>query len=237
VDIEFEKLIKIQNLDTEIKNITLTLQNIPSQVEEINKKIKSSFEVVTKAREKLAQNQKTRRDLEAEVKDIKNKISKYNLQLNQVKTNVEYRSLLKEIEDAQKKVNDMEEEIITEMLDADEIEEEIKNTSQKHSEAELKFAKEKEVLQQKKSESEAKREALLREKTDLMKKIPGELISLYLKIFNSKNGVALSQVNEEFCSLCHMRIRPQVLNELKEYEKIILCENCGRILYWPSKSA
>jgi predicted nucleic acid-binding Zn-ribbon protein len=32
-----------------------------------------------------------------------------------------------------------------------------------------------------------------------------------------------------------MRVRPQVLNELKEARKVILCENCGRILYWQEK--
>jgi predicted nucleic acid-binding Zn-ribbon protein len=29
-----------------------------------------------------------------------------------------------------------------------------------------------------------------------------------------------------------VRIRPQVLNELLSTRKLILCENCGRILYW-----
>jgi predicted nucleic acid-binding Zn-ribbon protein len=32
--------------------------------------------------------------------------------------------------------------------------------------------------------------------------------------------------------LCHVRIRPQVLNELLSTHKLILCENCGRILFW-----
>jgi predicted nucleic acid-binding Zn-ribbon protein len=27
-----------------------------------------------------------------------------------------------------------------------------------------------------------------------------------------------------------------MLNEIKGEEKIILCENCGRILYWPKES-
>jgi predicted nucleic acid-binding Zn-ribbon protein len=31
-----------------------------------------------------------------------------------------------------------------------------------------------------------------------------------------------------------MRIRPQMLNELLEKDKLLICENCGRILYRPS---
>ena len=61
-------------------------------------------------------------------------------------------------------------------------------------------------------------------------------MNLYKTIFKKKNGISLSPVTGDFCSMCHMRVRPQVLNELKERNKIILCENCGRILYWKEKS-
>ncbi|MGD8535627.1 MAG: C4-type zinc ribbon domain-containing protein [Candidatus Aminicenantes bacterium] len=235
MDIEFEKLIRLQKLDADIKNTSLFLDNIPRQIEDINRKKEESSKIVTQAKEKMAQNQKKRRDLEAEVKDVKAKISKYNLQLNDVKTNIEYKSLLKEIEEAQKNVSEMEDEIINQMLTADEIEEEIKEATQKYNEVEKKFSKEKEILEQSQKESEAKKKELIYEKEELMTKIPADRTGLYLKIFKSKNGIALSPLTGEFCSLCHMRVRPQVLNELKGNEKIILCENCGRILYFPDK--
>lgn len=231
MDIEFEKLINLQKLDKEITDVSLFLENIPSKIEEINKKIETSSQIVTLAKEKMIQNQKKRRDLEAAVKDIKEQISKYNRQLNEVKTNKEYSILLKEIEEANQKDNDMEEEIIREMLSADEIEDEIKTASQKYSEAEEKFSKEKDVLQQEKKKFEAKRDKLNQKKEKLVPKIPSDHVNKYLKIYKRNNGIALSPVKEEFCSLCHLRIRPQVINELKGKEKIILCENCGRILY------
>ncbi|MBA7527985.1 hypothetical protein ES705_20168 [subsurface metagenome] len=231
MEIEFEKLINLQKLDKEITDISLFLENIPSKTEEINKKIETSSQIVTLAKEKMTQNQKKRRDLEAAVKDIKEQISKYNRQLNEVKTNREYSILLKEIEEAKQKDNDMEEEIISEMLSADEIEDEIKTASQQYSKAEEKFSKEKDVLQQEEKKFEAKRDKLNQRKEKLVPKIPSDRVSLYLKIYKRKSGIALSPVKEEFCSLCHLRIRPQVINELKGKEKIILCENCGRILY------
>jgi len=36
--------------------------------------------------------------------------------------------------------------------------------------------------------------------------------------------------------MCYMRVRPQMLNELKAENQMILCENCGRILYFERKS-
>ncbi len=235
MDTTFDKLIQLQKLDTEITSTSLFLEDIPRQIEDTDKKKEQSYLIITQAKEKMAQNQKKRRDMESEVKDIKAKISKFNLQLNDVKTNIEYKSFLKEIDGAQQKTSELEDEIINEMLAADEIEEEIKEANQKYSEAEKKFSKEKEILQQKQKKSEAKKKELTKKKEKLMTSIPDDQIRLYLKTFNSKKGIALSPITDEFCSLCHMRVRPQILNELKGNEKLILCENCGRILYWPDK--
>jgi hypothetical protein len=236
-NVDLDNLIHLQKLDKKMTDISLFLDNIPSQIEKINEKIETSSKIITLAKEKMVQNQKKRRDLEAEVKDIKVRMSKYNLQLNEIKTNKEYSSLLKEIEEAKKKVDALEEKIITEMLAADEIEEEIKAADQKYKEGQVKFLKEKDILQQKRNEFEEKRKKLIQEKDELVPKIPSEQVSLYLKISPKKNGVALSPVLDDFCSMCHVRIRPQVLNELKSLEKVILCENCGRILYWLKKES
>jgi hypothetical protein len=235
VGVDFEKLIHLQNIDKEMMDISLFLENVPSQVEKINEKIESSSQTVNNAKEKMTQNQKRRRELEAEVKDIKTQISKFNRQLNDVKTNKEYSAFLKEIDQAKGKVDTMEEEIIKEMLAADEIENEIKASGQKYKEAEEKFSKNKELLLQKKKELETRKENLNKEKKELIPQIPSDQVNLYLRISAKKEGIALSPVNDDFCSMCHMRIRPQVLNELKGQEKLVVCENCGRILYWLKK--
>ena len=127
-------------------------------------------------------------------------------------------------------------DIQKEWKELNEIEEEIKLSDQNYNESEDKFSKEKEVLNQRKKELEEEKEKRTNEKNELTPNIPSDQVNLYLKIFDKKSRIALSLVKDDFCSLCHMRIRPQVLNELKEKKEIYLCENCGRILYWP-KSA
>jgi len=228
----FKYLIELQDLDAKIKDISLFLENIPTQINELDKKIEQSFLEVEKYKEKLAQNQKKRRDLDAEVEDLKTKIAKFQLQLNDVKTNKEYQSLLKEIEEAKNKVENLEDEIISEMLISDDIESEIKSAESKAKQNEQKFSKEKEALLQKRKEMEQEKQSLIKEKTEVEPNIPSDLLGLYKKIYENNSGVALSPVTDDFCSVCQIRIRPQVINELKEGKKIILCENCGRILYW-----
>ncbi|MFW6160989.1 MAG: zinc ribbon domain-containing protein [Acidobacteriota bacterium] len=236
MEIDFDSLIQLQEIDKEIKEISIFLNSIPAKTQEIDKKIEESSRIVAEAKDKLAENQKKRRDLENQVKDLKEKIAKYKHQLNEVKTNKEYRSLLKEIDDAQSRIDTLEEEIISELLNADDIEKEIEETSQKAEEIEKVFSQEKENLFKNKAESEKNREELVKEKEKVLPRIPQDELALYQQISRKKNGIALSPVNDEFCSMCHMRIRPQVINELKARKVIILCENCGRILYWDENS-
>jgi len=237
VDIDFDKLIRLQNLDTKIIEISHFLDNLPSQIKKIDREIDMLFQAISQSKEKLALNQKGRREIDSEIQNLTALISKYKHQLSGVKSNKEYSSLIKEIEETQKKIDSLEEEEISEMLAADDIVEEIKIDSQKAEANKEKLLMKKEALFQKKMEAEGKVKNLLHKKDLLIHKLPSKEIKLYQKIFNKKNCIVLSAVKDDFCSMCQIRIRPQVLNELKEKNSIILCENCGRILYWLKKPA
>jgi len=237
VEIDAEKLTQLQQLDMEIRELTLFLENIPPQIEDIDKKIAESALEAAAAREKMTGSQKKRRELESEVKDIKTQIGKYKRQLNEVKTNKEYTTLLKEIEESEKKVDRLEESFIGEMLLEDDIQKEIKTAGQRHAEVQVSLTREKEALAQKKKEAEEKTRTLGKRREELLPTIPAEQVNLYLRIFRKMGATVLSPVEEDFCALCHVRIRPQVLNELVSTRKLILCENCGRILYWREQKA
>ena len=235
MDIDYELIIQLQQLDTEIRNAGLVLEGIPRLVQDIDKKIQAGSKLVADAKDRMAQNQKKRRDLETEVKDIKVQIGKYKRQLNEVKTNKEYTALLKEIEESQHKVDTLEESIISEMLAADDVEEEIKAALHRQGQDEDSLEKEKIVLDEKMKETETKFAALNKDREALLPRIPREQIRLYESIYQKKGGTALSPVTGDFCAMCHMRVRPQMLNEIRDKLAVILCENCGRILYWTTK--
>ncbi len=232
MEIEFEKLIELQQLDLEIRQLSHFLESIPPQIETIDKKIAESTLIAAAAKEKMTGSQKKRRELEAEVKDAKSQIGKYKRQLNEVKTNKEYTALLKEIEESEKRVDRLEEAFIAEMLLEDDIQKDIKEAGRKLAEAQEVLSKEKESIYQKQKEAEGKIRQLVQQKDGLLPTIPTPQVDLYLSISKKKGGLALSPVRDDFCDLCHVRIRPQVLNELLSSRKLILCENCGRILYW-----
>ncbi len=235
MDIDFDLIIELQRLDADIHNASLVLEGIPRLAQDVDKRIESTIRLVADAKDKMARNQKKRRDLENEVKDLKVQIGKYKRQLNEVKTNKEYTALLREIEETQNKVDALEEAIIAEMLSADDVEEEIKAALHRQAQEEDVLKKEKIVLDEKLKETEARFAALNREREAILPRIPRDPMRLYEAIFQKKGGTALSPVTGDFCAMCHMRVRPQMLNEIRDKTAVILCENCGRILYLPAK--
>jgi len=231
VDISFDKLIRLQEIDSEIIGVNAHLDSIPLKIEAIEVEIKATAAIVSGAKDKLAANQKKRRELEGEVKSIREQTAKFKRQLNDVKTNKEYSSLLKEIEETDHKIGRIEEDILNEMIAADDIEKEIKSALKKQGEEEgkLKIERDRALAEQK--DVEKKKSLLEKDRSALLPRIPPEQFSIYQRIAKKTAGVALSPVTDDFCSICQLRIRPQILDDLWTMNEIITCEACGRILY------
>ena len=47
-----------------------------------------------------------------------------------------------------------------------------------------------------------------------------------------RNGVAVAEARDGVCTICHVRLRPQVFNTVRRNEQIIQCDHCNRILYF-----
>ena len=47
---------------------------------------------------------------------------------------------------------------------------------------------------------------------------------------NYRNGLAVVPVERDACGGCFNAIPPQRQSEIKQRKKIIVCENCGRVL-------
>ena len=72
------------------------------------------------------------------------------------------------------------------------------------------------------------------ERSQIAAEIPAELLDTYERVAVRRHGVGLSEVREEACSLCGLRIRPHVFQELRrgDFHDVLQCETCSRILYY-----
>ncbi len=235
MDIAFDKLIRLQFLDTEIARLQSLLEAVPARLEAIDQEIQSTSAAVAQAKDKLAANQKKRRDLESEVKSIRENIAKYKRQQNDVKSNKEYDAINREIAETQAKIDGLEETILNEMIAADDIEKEIKAAQKHQADEEGHLKRDKEAVAGEKADLEKQKSGVESERKALQPSVPADQLRAYERIHKKMGGTAMSRVHEDFCSLCMMRVRPQLLDEIIAGKALITCEACGRILYWLSE--
>lgn len=230
--IDLSPLIELQKYDLQIKNLEKELKDIPKKIEKLQENLEIEKTSLLQVKMQMEDNQKKRKELELSIHNCKQNITNYKAQQMKKKlTNEEYQALNEAISNEERKIAEVEELLLEEMLLADEIEKEIKNKEESFHKAEIQMQKDKELILKEKEEIEGKIKELkaIREKTT--KGIPQKLLDLYNKISKKKEGIVLSVVKDEFCSICNMRVRPQNLAELRKNTNIIFCENCDRILY------
>ena len=95
-------------------------------------------------------------------------------------------------------------------------------TNLKHKKGEL----EKIILETEKEEQEFREQA-----TKAKDKVDPRLLASYERIRkNYRNGLAVVPIVRDACGGCFYAIPPQKQSEIRQHKKIMVCENCGRVL-------
>ncbi|MDI6839254.1 MAG: C4-type zinc ribbon domain-containing protein [bacterium] len=229
---ELKTLWRLQKLDTEISKLEARKKNIPQEIQQLNKKLKAKEKELQKQKETFQEFITRRRNLEQDAEESKDRVRRYKAQLLQVKTNKEYQSILHEISTEEVKLSAYEEEIIDALTQSDELSKQIENLSKELEKDKDKFSKYEEKLQKELSEVE---NALLTKKDEyekLTNKINSVILSRYQQIKRSRDGIGVVGISESTCKGCNAILPPQFVVEVRKGNKILTCEQCGRILIW-----
>jgi predicted nucleic acid-binding Zn-ribbon protein len=95
-------------------------------------------------------------------------------------------------------------------------------------------AQQDEVVVKKKLEAvETELAGVRAERDSRARELPRAVLADYEKILRARAGVAVARVTSTaICGGCRVSIRPQAIQELKAAATLMLCESCGRYLYW-----
>ena len=81
------------------------------------------------------------------------------------------------------------------------------------------------------AETEKEETAVKKQIDKAREDIDERLLYSYDRIRNNyRNGLAVVAVERDACGGCYNAIPPQKQSEIRQRKKIIVCENCGRIL-------
>jgi uncharacterized protein len=228
---DLKTLIDLQRLDQEIADLSSRIEAFPSQIESIEKQLADFIHAHEERQHHLSANQKERRDMEGEIQVIRQQISKHKDQLYLVKTNEQYRAMLKEIEGEEANIRGIEDRILEKMIESEELQKLVNEAAGRLDSEKARVAREKGDLEAAAKASTEERDHALGERQELVAKLKEDIVVRYERVRKGRGGLALAEVRDGKCMGCNVLLRPQLYYDVRAGEGLYECENCARILY------
>ena len=228
---DIDKLLELQTADKEIRRLQDEVAALPKRVAVIEQKLAGTKAQLERAQAAAKGDEANRKKFEANIKDLQGKISKYRDQSLDVKTNEQYKALLHEIEFAETEIRLNEDRILEVMVNVDARDKEVKA-----AEAELKaetaeIEKEKEDARRVTAEDQKKLSEWNAKRDSLRHGISEDVLRQYERVAKFR-GTGLAEVRDQKCMGCQVMLRPQTYNEVRNGEKVMVCESCSRVYYF-----
>ncbi|MFO7708927.1 MAG: C4-type zinc ribbon domain-containing protein [Desulfobacterales bacterium] len=226
-------LSQLQKLELEVRRLQAMLGRVEEQTGALNTQLQKCEEPVASAQSLQQELQKTYRAQETELQANQDRIAKSQEKLRLVKTNKEYQSGLKEIDDLKQIGSKLEDEMIA-GLDRIQAGQAFLNEHQAQAArraAEIRA--ELEQVQQETAASAVRLAEVQSQADEISRRLAPELLALYRRIRDRKpDGIAVSAVRAAVCGGCHVNIPPQMYNEMQRRDRLKNCPNCDRIIFW-----
>jgi len=223
-------LIEMQKLDDIISGLEIQKKQLPQQLDNLKLSLANATEDLDKTEKLLEQNILTQKSKENEIKSNKDLKLKYGHQLDTIKTNKEYKALNSQIVKLDEKNSEIEEEILLVMEEENYLKKQRDEQRKLKKLADENLKANENILHQEIVEVEKNITLSKEKRTEIGKQLPMSLVKKYVQLIQHKNKKAVVFSSNNACSGCGFHIRPQILIELNDQNKIIYCENCGRIL-------
>ena len=230
---ELERLIQLQHLESAIAEARAHIAAHPQRVAEADTRLAEADRVVQEATQRLKDAQKARGDSEKDAAVYQARLTKFKDQLSAVKTNREYTAMQHEIETAQKELGGAEEKVLERMMEIDQLTADVKQAETARAAQKKAVDADKAVLATELAADEKRLAEKTAERGALVASLEPRLMSLFEQVAKVRKGVALSMATRDgLCSICHVRMRPQVFQQVRQNDAVIQCDSCQRILYW-----
>ena len=228
---DLKTVIELQQVDQKMVELTVLIDSLPTQIQTLQSQLDDFIHTHEERKKRLAANQKERKDLEGEIKVIQEKITRHKDQLYQVKTNEQYKAMLKEIEGEEANIRKIEDQVLEKMIEAEDLQQHVQEAAARLEGEKARVAGEIKRLQGERQTDLEERERLQARRKELEGALDESVLSLYERIRTARNGVALAVVRDGLCTACNVWLRPQVYNEIRSNDALLTCENCNRIIY------
>jgi predicted nucleic acid-binding Zn-ribbon protein len=237
---DLRHLIHIQELDLAAERVRRRIAEIPDAMTALDARLAERAGDVEAVKAKIAANQAARREIEKDLAVVQGRLSKFKSQQMEVKTNKEYQTMQHEIQTADQQVREHEDRLLERMEEQETLGAELKQVESALKAEQGEVNREKQAIQGERGELEKTLEQNTSERGGVAAQVTRQALDLFDSVAKHRKGIALSEARDGLCSQCHVRLRPQIFNEVRRNESLLQCDSCSRILYYvptPAESA
>ena len=232
VHADLERLIALQRLDTTAEAARKKLADEPERDKAFDARLDAARQRVATAKDRLTDNQNARRAIEKEVAVHQGRLSKFREQAMAVKTNQEYHAIQHEIAHAQAEIKKHEDAMLERMLEADDLTAGVKKAESELAAEQKAIDADRKVMKTEHGELQKALEKMGEERAAIVGALDKQVLLTFEQIAKKRHGVAVAEAKDGICTICHVRLRPQVFNTVRRNESIIQCDSCNRILFF-----
>ncbi|HLK48223.1 MAG TPA: C4-type zinc ribbon domain-containing protein [Bryobacteraceae bacterium] len=229
---DLKLVIRLQEIDNRLVDLTREITALPKHIAEIEKKLVSHERKLEADRAALAANQKERKKCESDIQIQEQKISKLKDQMLQAKTNEQYRAFQHEIEFCETEIRKSEDRILELMGESDPLDKNVRAAEAALKAERTQVEAEKQQARERTAVDEKAASELKQERAQIVAQVQNSTYQLYERVRKARRNIGVAEAVDGRCSACQMALRPQFAQELKRGDTIMSCESCQRILYY-----
>ena len=229
---DLQNLIQLQDLDLAADRARRRIADMPAAQQALEARVAERAAAVAGVKERMAAAQAARRDIEKELAAVQTRLSKYKGQLMEVKTNKEYQAMQKEMAAAEHDVRAHEDKLLEHMEYAETFAAELKAAEAALKTAQAEVARELKALDAERTDLEAELARVTEARGGVVAKLSRETLMLFERVAHGRRGIAVAEARDGLCTVCHVRLRPQMFNEVRRNDGLHQCDSCTRILYY-----
>lgn len=229
---EIEVLIRLQEIDNRIRQLAKQIETADVRRQNLEQEFEKQAIEIRKVQQTNRQANEERLKLEAKIAEVNSHLQRAERNLRNAHNQKEYEAAVREVDSLRKQLSNLETQMLEKIETIEQTESILKERAEEIEtfESKRKAALEEFEIQLEKDKAEI--EIKKRERDELFSKLTSRTAEIYIRLIHrSRDGIAVAKVVQESCSACFMKIRPQIIVELKRAEKIVTCESCARILY------
>lgn len=226
-----EQLLILQNRQQKIKQIQTEIKTMPAQRQNLEAQLAASAAALNALKSKGQHLEMDRKKLELDAGTRRESINRLKTQQYETRKNDEFRAMGNEIERYEKEIQQIEDQELELMDQAEKVKSELAIEEKKANAARESISRQMADLEEKGKTLDGQLNQLTAERTELAEKVDEDLLSLFERLFVSKGDAAIVGLEHEVCTGCHMKVTTQTAHRVRNGKEIVSCEQCGRILY------